>query len=47
MRSRWDEIIFAFESFAIKRVHELIELNDGVAELASFETDIEVVVADA
>jgi hypothetical protein len=38
------EVIFAFESFAIERISELIALNDGISKFASFESSIKVVI---
>jgi len=45
--SRWDKTIFALESLAVERIGELVELNDGVAELITLEASIEVIIADA
>ena len=47
MRGWWNKTISALESLAVKRVSELVELNDGVAELAPFETGIEVIITNA
>jgi len=47
VRSRWDKTVFALESPAVKGISELVELNDGAAEFTTFETSIEVVIADA
>ena len=47
MGSRWDKTIFTSESLAVKRIGKLVKLNDGVAKLATLETSVEVVVANA
>ena len=47
MRSRWGETVLALENLAIKRISKLVELNNRIAELASFETGIEVIIANA
>jgi hypothetical protein len=47
VRSGWDKTVFAPESLAVKRIDELIELNDGVTKFTTFETSIEVVIANA
>jgi len=47
VRSRRGKTVFTLESLAIERIGELIELNDGITEFATFETSIKVVIADA
>jgi len=47
VRSRRGKTVFTLESLAIERIGELIELNDGVTEFATFKTSIKVVIADA
>jgi hypothetical protein len=47
VRSGRGKTVFALESLAIKRISELIELNDGVTEFATFEASIKIIIADA
>jgi len=47
VRGRGNKTIFALESLAVKRIGELIELNDGITKFTTFESSIKVIIADA
>jgi len=44
---RQDKTILSLKSPTVERIGELVELNDGIAEFTTFESSIEVVIADA